>query len=56
MAVRNGCDDTDFPPYKNSGVSIQSDGEIAGTSGIQSKKHEDAFKNHHKISSASHKN
>jgi hypothetical protein len=44
MAVRNICDDADFRPCKNSGVSIQSVGEIAGTSGIQSKKHEAAFK------------
>jgi hypothetical protein len=44
MAVRNVCDDADFPPYKNSGVSIQSAGEITGTSGIHSKKHEAALK------------
>jgi hypothetical protein len=35
MAMGNACDDADFPPYKNSEVSIQSAGEIAGTSGIQ---------------------
>jgi hypothetical protein len=35
MAVENVCDDADFPPYKNSGVSIQSADEISGTSGIQ---------------------
>jgi hypothetical protein len=33
-----------FPPCKNSGVSIQSVGKITGTSGIQSNKHEAAFK------------
>jgi hypothetical protein len=44
MAVGNVCDDADSPPYKSSGVSIQSAGEIAGTSGIQSKKPEIAFK------------
>jgi hypothetical protein len=44
VAVGNGCDDAEFPPYKNSGVSIQSAGEIAGTSGIQSNKHDAAFK------------
>jgi hypothetical protein len=43
MAVGNGCDDADCPPYKNSGVSIHFAGEITGTSGIQSKKHEVAF-------------
>jgi hypothetical protein len=49
MAVRNVCDDADSQPYKNSGASIKSAGEIAGTSGIQSNKY------HHNISSASHK-
>jgi hypothetical protein len=44
MAVRHVCDDADFPPRKNSAVSIQSAGEIAGTSGILSNKHEAAFK------------
>jgi hypothetical protein len=46
MAERNVFDDADFPPppCKNSGVSIQSVGKIAGTSGIQSNKHETAFK------------
>jgi hypothetical protein len=44
MAVRNVCDDADFLPCNNSGVSIQPAGEIAGTSGIQSNKHEAAFK------------
>jgi hypothetical protein len=44
MAVRKVCDDVDFPPNKNSGVSIQSAGEIAGTSGIRSNKHEAASK------------
>jgi hypothetical protein len=44
MAVRNVCDDADFPPRKNSAVSIQSAGEIAGTSGILSNKHDAAFK------------
>jgi hypothetical protein len=43
-AVGNGCDDADSPLYKNSGVSIESAVEIAGTSGNQSKKHEAAFK------------
>jgi hypothetical protein len=44
MAVRNVCDDADFLPCKNSWVSIQSAGQIAGTSGIQPNKHEAAFK------------
>jgi hypothetical protein len=44
MTVTNVCDDVGFPPCKNPGVSIQSAGEIAGTYGIQSKKHEAAFK------------
>jgi hypothetical protein len=44
MAVRNVCDDPDFPPYKNSGVSIQSADEITGTCDIESNKHEAAFK------------
>jgi hypothetical protein len=43
-AVGNGCDDADSPPYKNSGMSIQSAGEIAGTFGILSNKHEAAFR------------
>jgi hypothetical protein len=44
MGVRNVRDDADSAPYKNSGVSMQSAGEIAGTSGIQSNKHEATFK------------
>jgi hypothetical protein len=44
MAEGNGCDDADSPPYNNSRVSRQSVGEITGTSGIQSNKHEVAFK------------
>jgi hypothetical protein len=39
MDVRNVCDDADFLPYKNLGLSVQSAGEITGTSGIQSNKH-----------------
>jgi hypothetical protein len=50
MAVRNVCDDADFPPCKNSGVFIESAGKLAGTSGIQSKKHEAAFKISHQDS------
>jgi hypothetical protein len=33
-----------FPHVRIQGVSIQSAGEIGGTSGIQSKKHEAGFK------------
>jgi hypothetical protein len=44
MAVSNVCDDADFPPYENSGVSVHSAGEITVTSGILSNNHEAAFK------------
>jgi hypothetical protein len=44
LAVRKVCVDPDFLPCKNSGVSIQSAGEIAGISQIQSKRHETALK------------
>jgi hypothetical protein len=43
MAVRNVCDDADFSPYMNPGVSMYSAGVMVGTSGIQSNKHEAAF-------------
>jgi hypothetical protein len=44
MAVGNCCNDADSLAYKNSGVSMQCAVEIAGTSDIQSNKHEAASK------------
>jgi hypothetical protein len=55
MDVRNVCDDADFPPYKNSGVSslLVKSQEVPEFSQTSMKL---LSKYHHNISSASHKN